>query len=42
MAETPKFYIQWTIGRKVPNRNMSNDYPIGGVNRNRSRAQGRG
>ena len=29
MAETPKFYIQWTIGRKVPNRNVSNDYGVG-------------
>ena len=30
---------KWQLGREAPNRGVSNDYPIGRKNCNRSRAQ---
>ena len=37
-GQNPKYPKQWVFGRKVPNRNVSNDYLIVN-NHNRSRAQ---
>lgn len=37
-GQNPKYSKQWVFGRKVPNRNVSNDYLIVN-NHNKSRAQ---
>ena len=37
-GQNPKYQKQWAFGRKVPNRDVSNDYSMVS-NHNRSRAQ---